>query len=153
MGFKINTYSIEELNKISSPGKIVPVLFWLIPIGEWDNDEIRKLWDLFTGKKSQSKCAKLGLMLIKDPDNHHNSSSNKSTGNLLDLFPAGVKEIYSEKYHSPKDKKKQILILSGSYPQPGWGILISYKKDQPNNIETELENILNEQIDNEGIFV
>jgi len=33
MGYPIKSYSRQELNKISSPGKVVPTLFWLIPIG------------------------------------------------------------------------------------------------------------------------
>ena len=42
MGYKIETYSLNELNRISTPGKVVPALFWMIPIGQWESNVLEK---------------------------------------------------------------------------------------------------------------
>ena len=42
MGYKIEAYSLAELNRISTPGKVVPALFWVIPVGQWDSYELDK---------------------------------------------------------------------------------------------------------------
>ncbi len=63
MGYLTEKYTNEELNKISIPGRVVPSLFWLIPIGKWDNGDLDRLWRHFT--EDQSICNKIGLMIVK----------------------------------------------------------------------------------------
>lgn len=149
MGYKIETYSLAELNRISTPGKVVPALFWLIPVGQWDYHELEQLWFQFT--RSQSICNDLGLMLVKNTDSWNTNTISRQTsdlsdltGKLYDLLPSGIRKIYNDEYLSPKNKKNQILILSGSYPQPGWGVLISLKKHD--DIEKLLENAIDQNV-------
>ena len=33
MGYQLQAYSIEELRRVSAPGAVLPVLFWLLPVG------------------------------------------------------------------------------------------------------------------------
>jgi hypothetical protein len=143
MGYIIETYTLSELNKISTPGRVVPALFWMIPVGEWDSNELEKLWDLFT--KKISKCNELGLMLVKNYNNRNlerdTIQNSNLTGKLIDLLPSGISSIYDNDYLSNKKRKNQILVLSGCYPQPGWGILISLNKYW--DIEKLLENSIN----------
>jgi hypothetical protein len=151
MGNKIETYSLTELNRISTPGKVVPALFWMIPIGEWDSYELEKLWNHFTSRKS--RCNELGLMLVKNTNTRNNdggsiqtSNLSELTGKLSDLLPSGVRTLYDHEYLSNNERKNQVLILSGSYPQPGWGVIISLNKY--NDIEKLLEDSLNQIDDN-----
>jgi hypothetical protein len=146
MGYEIETYSLAELNRISTPGKVIPSLFWVIPVGQWDSFKLKKLWHQFTRWKS--KCNELGLMLVKnsdrldtDADSRQMSDLSDLTGRLSDLLPSGIHTIYDDEYLSDKEKKNQILILSGSYPQPGWGVLISLKNHY------DLERLLEAAID------
>lgn len=145
MGYKIETYSLAELNRISTPGKVVPALFWVIPVGQWDSYKLEKLWHHFT--KRESICNELGLMLVKNTDRWDTNADSRQTsdlsdltGRLSDLLPSGISTIYDDEYLSPKEKKNQILILSGSYPQPGWGVLISLKEHS--DIERLLKNAI-----------
>lgn len=145
MGYKIETYSLAELNRISTPGKVVPALFWVIPVGQWDSYKLEKLWHHFT--KRESICNELGLMLVKNTDrwdthadSRQTSDLSDLTGRLSDLLPSGISTIYDDEYLFPKEKKNQILILSGSYPQPGWGVLISLKEHS--DIERLLKNAI-----------
>lgn len=149
MGYKIETYSLAELNRISTPGKVVPALFWVIPVGQWDSYELEKLWHHFT--RMESICNELGLMLVKNTDrwdthadSRQTSDLSDLTGRLSDLLPSGISTIYDDEYLSPKEKKNQILILSGSYPQPGWGVLISLKNHY--DIERVLENAIDPKV-------
>ncbi|MBK8518752.1 MAG: hypothetical protein IPL55_21455 [Saprospiraceae bacterium] len=145
MGYKIETYSLAELNRISTPGKVVPALFWLIPVGQWDSYNLERLWHHFT--RESSRCNELGLMLVKNANtwNANNDSRQTSdlsdlTGKLSDLLPSGVRTIYDNEYLSLKEKTNQVLILAGSYPQPGWGVLLSLENYR--DIEILLEKTL-----------
>lgn len=149
MGYKIETYSLAELNRISTPGKVVPALFWVIPVGHWDSSELEELWYHFT--RRSSLCNELGLMLVKNTarwDTHADSSQisdlSDLTGRLSELLPSGISRIYDDEYLSPKERKNQILILSGSYPQPGWGVLISLKNHA--DIERLLKNAIDPKV-------
>ena len=64
MGYKVKTYSISELKKISTPGRVIPALFWMIPIGKWDYNDLENLWFHFT--KNSSRCKELGLLMVKE---------------------------------------------------------------------------------------
>ena len=77
MGYKIETYSLAELNRISTPGKVVPALFWVIPVGQWDSYELEKLWHHFT--RRESICNELGLMLVKNTDRWDTHPDSRQT--------------------------------------------------------------------------
>ena len=63
MGYRIDSYTLAELSKISMPEVVVPSLFWVVPVGDWRYDDLYDLWQLFTEKKGV--CKDLGLILIK----------------------------------------------------------------------------------------
>ncbi len=148
MGYKINTYSISELKRISTPGRVIPALFWMIPIGKWDYYDLENLWFHFTN--NSSRCKELGLFIVKELDKSINLKESSDlydlTGKLSDLLPSGVNKIYGNEYLYNNEKKHQVLILSGSYPQPGWGIILSFNNYE--ELVMLLENTLN-NIDND----
>ena len=145
MGYKIKTYSLTELKKINTPGKVVPALFWLIPIGPWKSHELKKLWCHFTD--IHSSCKEMGLMLVNEGfDNYQDPSPTLNlsdlTGKLSDIFPSGTSTIYGKELQPNKKGENQVLILSGSYPQPGWGVLISLGASFTENIEEIVKNAI-----------
>jgi hypothetical protein len=120
MGYKIETYSLAELNRISTPGKVVPALFWVIPVGQWDSYELEKLWHHFTRKKS--KCNELGLMLVKNTDRWDTHADSRQisdlsdlTGRLSDLLPSGISTIYDDEYLSHKELLDSIAVRTIIY--------------------------------------
>lgn len=148
MGYKVETYSISELKKISKPGRVIPALFWMIPIGNWAYNDLENLWYHFT--KNISRCKDLGLLLVKELDKSVDSAQSSDlselTGKLADLLPSGINTIYENEYLNSYENKNQVFILSGSYPQPGWGIIISFNSCK--DLVTLIENTLN-KIDND----
>ena len=65
------------------------------------------------------------------------------TGKLSDLLPSGVNKIYGNEYLYHNEKKHQVLILSGSYPQPGLGIILSFNNyEELVGILTNFSNII-----------
>lgn len=125
MGLRIDSYSLNELHRIAVPGsKAAPCLFWVLPIGNWKHYELDRYWQHFTEKNSF--CRTYGLLLVNQYINARNSDSSinlKSLGAVLDdVMPEG----YEQYFHSSVSGKSQrsLLVLSGGYPQPGWGLLI-----------------------------
>jgi hypothetical protein len=151
MGYRIETYSLSELNRISIHGKVVPALFWLVPVGHWDTGELEALWNHFT--QTHSIQHDLGLMLVKngvrfDYDrmkSRQTSDLSDLTGKLEDLLPSDINTIYDNDYFLKKEVKNQALILSGSYPQPGWGVLVSLENPL-NDIKRLIENNILSQL-------
>ncbi len=130
MGYRVKTYSFEELRRISVPGAVVPSLFWLLPVGKWHPGDLNDLWHLFTNAEA-GLCHDVGLVLVKDmiEDRLYSQSSldlSSLAANLLDILPQGAEE-YIPKAHRC-ETPGQFLLLSGAYPQPGWGLLV----DTPN---------------------
>ena len=134
MGYKIKSksFSLSELQKLSIPGRSVPSFFWLIPLGNWDQKKIKVLWDFFN--EEESICRDIGLMIVKDNSDNTINVTDFSvlTAKLSDILPAGVAEMHEDNNSSID----QALILSAAFPQPGWGVLISLKK------EKELEKLI-----------
>ncbi len=129
MGHRVEKYSLEELHQISVPGKVAPALFWAIPVGDWNPNELDKVWRWFT--ESKNLCNDFGLLLVKQvgasPDRASNVSLASIAGRLSDLIPAGA-----ERYRgtlTDGNEKPRVLVLSGSYPQPGWGVLVDWHRD------------------------
>lgn len=132
MGWHIDEtrkYDLNELHRISLTG-VVPTLFWVLPMGNWHRDELNDWWSFFTDRSDQYRfnhqirlnsdnvLEQFGLILIKK--SHINSSKMN-----VDLSELGkdLEKLRSIRESDNQDHK-QILILAGSYPQPGWGLII-----------------------------
>ena len=48
MGYRIDSYTREELGKIALPGRAVSTLFWVLPVGRWRPSELDDWWNHFT---------------------------------------------------------------------------------------------------------
>ncbi len=149
MGYRIQNYSLSELNRISLPGSITPSIFWLIPIGKWSGDNLEYFWQHFTEKKNS--CNNYGVMLAKAGSSNNNNPYGGNidltglTGQLNDLLPGGNRKHYDDlKIESSGSKNEpkieNVLILSASYPQPGWGVLLSIS--EPKQLEDLLNNVI-----------
>src|SRR5687767_5974682 len=132
MGFKVESYTLSELNRIALPGSVAPSLFWGLPVGAWHPSEVANLWHLFT-TESSSKCFLHGLLLVRDAfrseaQPHESQVNLASVGaRLRDLMPRGVNQFVRPS--ALQDDARRLLVLSGAYPQPGWGVLIECSTD------------------------
>lgn len=124
MGFSVESYDLSELNRISVPGAVVPSLFWALPIGNWRRGELDVLWRTFTG--AGNNCRDYGLLLVKDrnrdPPRETTINLTSLGGRLSDLVPGGAVRFLSPS--ALQEEPRRLLILSGGYPQPGWGVLV-----------------------------
>jgi len=155
MGHRVETYSLAELNKLNPPGSVIPALFWVIPLGNWNWFDLDDLWNLFTIPYDAkfNFCKTLGLLLVKNRF-HENDEINANlsgiTGKLEDLMPEGINTIYHESYlRHDNSKSNKFLILSGNYPQPGWGLFITVEnyRSAVKSLELFLEKSYSEIID------
>lgn len=124
MGLRLETYKLSELNKISGRGGAVPALFWWLPIGRWSEQQLWRVWSQFVDERD-SLCNRLGLALIKEPGHRAEGGSHDVSalaGRLSELVPEGSS---FEGYAERDGEQGQFLLLSGAYPQPGWGLLVS----------------------------
>ncbi len=128
MGFQVENYSLNELQRIAVPGAVAPSLFWALPVGGWNPRELEEVWRWFT--EHQSQCNDFGLLLVKERGRRDDEQANVSLASvgakLSDLMPAGA-----ERFLHPRDRDRgespRMLVLSGGYPQPGWGVLIEWR--------------------------
>jgi hypothetical protein len=71
----------------------------------------------------------LGLLLIKDLGRDAAGEANVSLATvgakLSDLVPAGAERFARSFAYS--DASPKVLVLSGGYPQPGWGVLVEWR--------------------------
>lgn len=150
MGYRIDNYTREELGKIAIPGRAVSTLFWVLPLGRWRPGELEDWWRHFT--QEPGDCNALGLLLVRDHGGTSSAGTNPGTnlaqslakaegGDLLDLIPEARHHWRGE----PK-AKKSLLVLSGAFPQPGWGVLIPMKGglDQPRRAEELIRRTIEE---------
>jgi len=129
MGYQVENYSLNELHRIAVPGAVAPSLFWALPVGRWDQRELEDVWRWFT--ENPGDCNDYGLLLVKEMGRRKQGEENVSLasvgGKLSDLMPAGT-----ERFLHPRDRDRsesaKILILSGGYPQPGWGVLVEWQE-------------------------
>jgi hypothetical protein len=152
MGYRIDSYTRDELKKIALPGKAVSTLFWVLPIGKWGASELEKWWFHFT--QCNGICHELGLLLAKNEkektqQEHGQTANFQKTlaevdgGSLLDLVPE-AKAHHPDFRSDQSSADRRLLILSGSWPQPGWGVLMNMDRRSAN--PNELEELLNEVI-------
>lgn len=130
MGYRVGAYSLDELQRISAPEAVVPSLFWVLPVGNWAADELNKCWQMFNSPDERD-CHELGLLLVKDhaPSDHERESRadlSQIAARLEDLVPEGIRGRID--ISSAGAKVRQLLFLSGAYPQPGWGVLVTLRE-------------------------
>jgi hypothetical protein len=146
MGYQIEAYDRNSLRKIAIPGHAVTTLFWVLPLGQWKRDELDPWWDQFT--KKNGLCKQTGLLIAKSGQRYRddnsgvaNLSSNgndQAGANLLDLIPEF--DNYLNRETDSHFGKKSFLVLSGAFPQPGWGVRIAYSSEfAPSQFEQLLE--------------
>lgn len=133
MGCKVKNYSYDEISTMSIKGKIAPSLFWAIPIGKWDLIVLDNLWYRFT--MGGSSCNHYGYVFVKEHQPYHGndraSQHQKTQDGILDisLAAASLTEILPSAFNQSRTMSYgndtcNVLILAGSYPQPGWGLLV-----------------------------
>lgn len=153
MGYRIDSYTRDELGKISLPGRAVSTLFWVLPVGPWRPNELDRWWNHFT--RTGGVCHDLGLLLVKDHGhpvaqesgqtaNLRTSLAEASGGNLLEMIPEA-------QHHSPvhRRNRKSLLVLSGAFPQPGWGVLVPVSKQlqEPEAAEELINQVITASCD------
>lgn len=142
MSYQIENYRFDEIIELKDRGKIVPTLFWTIPVGnQWIADDLGSLQYLFTNSETGGKSKKVGLLLVKDL--HEIKSGKKElidltplAANLAELFPKFDNQTSSNKF------QKSVLIVSSNYPQPGWGVLIDVKNIDNSKLVSKINSVL-----------
>lgn len=145
MGFRVENYSLNELHRIAVPGAVAPSLFWALPVGEWNHGELDEVWRWFT--EHRSECYDFGLMLVKEMGRRDGERANVSLASigakLSDLMPVGT-----ERFIHPRDRDRggspKILILSGGYPQPGWGVLVEWRPNYIHRFEDLIRSTIHQ---------
>jgi hypothetical protein len=137
MGYRIECYSLNELRRVALPGAVAPALFWALPVGTWLPGELDEMWGSFT--EHQGECHDYGLLLAKDlqrpirgdsrrPKREDSDISLASVGGKLsDLIPAGAERFV--RHSAFQGELPRVLVLSGGYPQPGWGVLVEWRRE------------------------
>ena len=147
MGYRIESYTIDELQRVALPGTAATALFWAIPLGNWPGAALQNLWHEFT--RGNGVCRRLGLLLAKDTHQVRDGALRKSnlsglvdSGKLVDLLPKGaVRHAASV----PGNSACGFLICSGAYPQPGWGVWIDINNMyHPESLDQHIEEVLTE---------
>ncbi len=144
MGYRVRKYDLNELKTIALPGRVVPCLFWVLPVGAWALPDLESLWHHFTD--SRGVCRDFGLLLVREWG--HDSSSATTdlnldgvAANLRDVLPGGSRfDFPVEERHA-----RSLLFLSSAYPQPGWGVLfpIAHELSATNVVEDLTRKAMN----------
>ena len=79
MGYRIKNYTRDTLRKIALPGNAASTLFWVVPLGNWDLDQIEKLWRHFT-KTPGTACNDVGLLIVRDYWEEREVRNDQKTG-------------------------------------------------------------------------
>ena len=129
MGYRVQSYSQEELKKLSLPGGAVTALFWAIPVGKWKPDGVENWWRHFT--ESEGFFQELGLLLVRDYQ-ADDAAGNAQTSGLIDALNhrhgarlTDLLPVHRKHGKAGKSAESGLLVLAGSYPQPGWGVLVT----------------------------
>lgn len=125
MGNQLSTYSSKEIHELISSEKIMPSLFWVMPIGQdWKWDELNTIHDIFNDINNSYPYRLLGNYFVKNEDPIADKKFNKKSK----LVAASDANEISKLLNGYINKRgKSILILSSFFPQPGWGIIIDVK--------------------------
>jgi hypothetical protein len=138
MGFRVEKYDLHELGRISLPGMVVPSLFWVLPVGNWAHRDLDSLWRHFT--EGSGNCRRYGLLLVRDLAGDRENGNQRAdlgdiSAHLKDLLPAGARRHLPPGFE--EDNDRFVLVLSGAYPQPGWGVLVPISHDNPAGLVIE----------------
>jgi hypothetical protein len=129
MGVRIENYSLNELHRIAVPGTVTPSLFWVLPVGNWRPRQLDEIWRWFTERPSE--CRDYGLLLVKDRGRtipEGTDVSLESVGaKLSDVMPVGTRSFVGPSAF--REEGPKVLVLSGGYPQPGWGVLVEWQEE------------------------
>ena len=142
MGFELKNYDLGEVIELKERGNIIPSLFWAIPIGTWQDGDLHTLWHSFTNNDHETLCKSVGLLLLKNMRDRRGNDPNKKE---LDLSPitATLKELFPKKHKFFQEfDYKGILILSGNYPQPGWGVVVNLSKIDNSEFLSRIEAVI-----------
>ncbi|MEP6937636.1 MAG: hypothetical protein ABI871_06170 [Chthoniobacterales bacterium] len=128
MGFRVENYSLNELHRIAVPGAVAPSLFWALPVGDWRPGELDEVWRWFT--EGHGECHDYRLMLLKEMGRREDENANVSLASvgakLSDLMPSGAERFVRSSAY--RGESPRVLVLSGGYPQPGWGVLVEWRR-------------------------
>jgi hypothetical protein len=140
MGYEIKALSPKEIQQQVSNEKIVPSLFWLIPIGDdWHQSELEDVFFEFNSLNNRKRIKLLCNFFVKGDPNQEPSKRKKKAlslsdkSNEINKILAGLNIKF----------KKSLLITCSNFPHPGWGLLINV--DQLKNILEQIETILSDQ--------
>ena len=125
MGYQLSTYSSKEIQELISSEKIMPSLFWVMPIGQdWKWDELNTIHDIFNDINNSYPYRLLGNYFVKNEDPTADKKFNKKSK----LVAASDANEISKLLNGYINKRgKSLLILSSFFPQPGWGLIIDVK--------------------------
>jgi hypothetical protein len=143
MGYRIESFNSENLENLTIPGTAIPTLFWAIPVGNWEYQDIYRYWESFVNQGRETNYY-YGLFIAKgdyslDSDGNRISTETAKLHSLIDTDSDTSIEI----------EAPSLLILSSAYPQPGYGLLISSDKNSKKFLEISqferlIKNIINE---------
>lgn len=88
-----------------------------------------EVWRWFTERPCE--CYDFGLLLVKETRRRESEDANVSLASvgakLSDLMPAGSERFVRSSAY--RGEAPRVLVLSGGYPQPGWGVLVEWRRD------------------------
>ena len=144
MGFEVESYSLNELHRIAVPGTVAPSLFWALPVGPWNRNELQDVWRWFT--VNPCGCHDYGLLLKKGDGRREREAVNvylASLGaRLSDLMPVGAERYFRAREMEPNESVK-LLVLAGGFPQPGWGVLVEWQRGGIHVFEDLIQRTIN----------
>ena len=130
MGMRLRAYTAADLRSISLPGRTLPALFWAVPLAPWKEDDLEQHWHAFTNGESALK--RLGLFLAPATSGDTEGQSPLRAG--ASRLGAVVSEVVPTEYVTGRlageSQPYPLLLLSGAYPEPGWGVAIG-----PNQVD------------------
>ena len=138
MGYQLSAYSAKEIQELISSEKVMPSLFWVIPIGQdWNWDELDSIYRIFNDINNAHPYRLLGNYFVKNED----PNGDKKYNTKSKLVSASDSNEISKLLDGYINKKgKSLLILSSIFPQPGWGLIVDV--DNIFNILDKLNNVL-----------
>ncbi len=151
MGYRIESYSLNELHRIAVPGAVAPSLFWMLPVGDWQPGELDEVWRWFTERPGE--FYDFGLLLVKDMRRREGEAANVSLASvgakLSDLIPAGAERFVRSPAYG--GEAPRVLVLSGGYPQPGWGVLVEWRRRDIHRFEDLIRRAIGQMRDDDSI--
>jgi hypothetical protein len=148
MGYQFKVLNTREIQERVSSDKVIPSLFWVIPMGDnWNQFELDNAYYSFNDSQNKSRVKLLSNFFVKgDPDAEPNKKRKKGisfsdeSNDFVKLLKLAEKKGKNNTKNS--NHTKSILLVCSNFPHPGWGLLI--KVDELNNLIAKLEEILSD---------